>query len=129
MNVSGALTMGARVGKTGFQFLAYIALLLAAVGVVLPLLPTTPFVLLAAFFASKGSPAFARWLEGHPRYGPAIENWQRNRAVPVKAKGLALGMMGLSWGTLFIIGTPVFALAMSGGLLTAAACYLLKRPS
>ncbi|MBW0147306.1 YbaN family protein [Marinobacter sp. CAU 1620] len=116
-------------GKTGFRILSYIALGLGAIGVVLPLLPTTPFVLLAAFFASKGSPAFARWLEEHPRFGRVIADWRRNRAVPAKAKGLACVMMALSWGVLFALGTSMIILALAAGAMVCSACYLLTRPS
>lgn len=83
MNLGENPVMGDRFGKTGFRILAYISITLAAAGVVLPLLPTTPFVLLAAFFASKGSPAFAQWLEDHPRFGPAIDQWRTRRAVQI----------------------------------------------
>ncbi|MBW4934264.1 YbaN family protein [Marinobacter sp. F4206] len=116
-------------GKTGFRILSYIALGLAAIGVVLPLLPTTPFVLLAAFFASKGSPTFARWLEEHPRFGPVIADWRRNRVVPAKAKSLACVMMALSWGILFALGTSMMVLALAGSAMVCSACYLLARPS
>jgi uncharacterized membrane protein YbaN (DUF454 family) len=121
--------MGAPSGNAGFRILAYISAGLAVVGVVLPLLPTTPFVLLAAFFASKGSPAFARWLEEHPRFGPAIAQWRERRAVPARAKGLACGMMALSWTLLFFLGASVLVLAISGTFLCCTACYLLTRPS
>ncbi len=111
--------MGAQPGKTGFRILAYMSVGgLAAAGVVLPLLPTTPpFVILAAFFASKSSPpAFARWLEEHPTFGPAIEEWRARRAIPRKAKLLAFAMMGgLSWSMLVWLGSPVLVLAVSGG--------------
>lgn len=121
--------MGEPSGKTGFRILAYISAGLAVVGVVLPLLPTTPFVLLAAFFASKGSPAFARWLDGHPRFGPAIENWRLRRAVPVSAKVLACSMMALSWGLLLLMGASLMVLGIVGTCLAVTACYLLTRPS
>ncbi|RBW48672.1 YbaN family protein [Marinobacter sp. F3R11] len=121
--------MAAQSGKIGFRILAYVSLGLAAIGVVLPLLPTTPFVLLAAFFASKGSPAFASWLEGHPSFGPAIRDWRRNRVIPVKAKVLACSMMILSWGLLFVAGAAAAVLAVSGIFLLGVASYLLTRPS
>ncbi|PCM44794.1 YbaN family protein [Marinobacter sp. ANT_B65] len=121
--------MVAQSGKMGFRILAYISLGLAAIGVVLPLLPTTPFVLLAAFFASKGSPAFASWLEEHPSFGPAIRDWRRNRVIPVKAKVLACSMMALSWGLLFVAGAAAMVLAASGIFLLGVAGYLLTRPS
>jgi len=121
--------MTVRSGKTGFRVLAYISIGLAAIGVVLPLLPTTPFVLLAAFFASKGSPAFANWLEEHPSFGPAIRDWRRNRVIPLRAKVLACGMMLLSWGILFAMGAATVVLAISGTFLAGVASYLLTRPS
>lgn len=116
-------------GKTGFRILAYISAGLAVVGVALPLLPTTPFVLLAAFFASKGSPAFAQWLDAHPRFGPAIEHWRLRRAVPVGAKVLACTMMTLSWVVLLLMGASPVVLGIVGACLAATACYLLTRPS
>lgn len=116
-------------GKTGFRILAYISVGLAGVGIVLPLLPTTPFVLLAAFFASKGSPAFAQWLDEHPRFGPAIANWRHNRAVPARAKGLACAMMAVSWSLLCLSGASVTVLLVSGVFLGGSACFLLSRPS
>ncbi|MGO1693825.1 MAG: YbaN family protein [Marinobacter sp.] len=129
MNSAEVPAMAAQPGKTGFRILAYISVALAAIGVVLPLMPTTPFVLLAAFFASKGSPAFASWLEGHPSFGPAIRDWRRNRVIPAKAKVLACSMMALSWGLLFFVGAAGMVLAISGVFLAGVASYLLTRPS
>lgn len=129
MNGDGTFFMPEFFGKTGFRILAYISVGLAAVGVFLPLLPTTPFVLLAAFFASKGSPAFAAWLEGHPRFGPAIERWRDNRSVPVRAKVMACTMMAISWGILFVMGASGMVLAVAGVCLCGSAGYLLTRPS
>jgi len=117
------------VGKTGFRFLAYTSAGLAALGVVLPLLPTTPFVILAAYFASRGSPAFAAWLEQHQTFGPAIELWRQRRAVPLKARFLALAMMMVSWSMLLLLGSPALVLTISGLFLLAVAVYLMTRPS
>ncbi|WP_100638322.1 YbaN family protein [Marinobacter salexigens] len=116
-------------GKTGFRVLAYISIGLAAIGVVLPLLPTTPFVLLAAYFAGKGSPAFASWLERHPTFGPAIRDWRQSRVIPLKAKMLACSMMLLSWGMLCALGAAAIVLVISGTFMAGVASYLLTRPS
>ena len=75
-------------------------LLTGIVGIFLPLLPTTPFVLLAAFCFSRGSQRWEAWLLQHPRFGPMVRDWRANRAVPLRAKQLAWVMMALgsAWG-------------------------------
>ncbi len=65
-------------------------------GIVLPLLPTTPFVLLAAYCFSRGSARYEQWLLTHPRFGPIVRDWQTRRAVPLRAKQVASVMMGVS---------------------------------
>ncbi len=72
-----------------------ISLLLGAIGIFLPLLPTTPFVLLAAACFSRGSERWDRWLLNHPRFGPMVRDWREQRAVPLRAKQLAVTMMTL----------------------------------
>jgi uncharacterized protein len=69
------------------------------VGIFVPLLPTTPFVLLAAFCFSRGSTRCERWLVEHPRLGPIVRDWRATRAVPLRAKQLATVMMafGSAW--------------------------------
>lgn len=74
----------------------WLALLLGIIGIFLPLLPTTPFVLLAAFCFSRGSERWEHWLLHHPRYGPMVRNWREHRAVPLRAKQFATVMMVLS---------------------------------
>lgn len=116
-------------GRTGFKMLAYTSIALAAIGVVLPLVPTTPFVLLAAWSASKGSPAFAAWLENHQTFGPAIDNWRRRRAIPAKGKWLACAMLCVSWSVLFMSGVALTVLVATGLMFLGLAFYLLTRAS
>jgi uncharacterized membrane protein YbaN (DUF454 family) len=75
------------------------SLLAGIVGIFLPLLPTTPFVLLAAFCFSRGSQRCETWLLQHSRFGPMVRDWRAHRAVPLRAKQLATLMMafGSAW--------------------------------
>ncbi len=73
-----------------------LALLLGFVGIFLPVLPTTPFVLLAAFCFARGSERWERWLLAHRLWGPMVRDWRAHRAVPLRAKQLATVMMTAS---------------------------------
>ncbi len=74
----------------------WLSMLLGIIGIFLPLLPTTPFVLLAAYCFARGSERWEHWLLNHPRFGPMVRDWRTRRAVPLRAKQLATGMMLLS---------------------------------
>ncbi|MCF8159321.1 MAG: YbaN family protein [Polaromonas sp.] len=75
-----------------------LCLLLGFIGIALPLLPTTPFVLLAAYCFSLGSARYEQWLLRHPRFGPMVRDWRSQRAVPMRAKQVAWATMTLSSG-------------------------------
>ncbi len=76
-----------------------LSLVLAVVGMVLPLLPTVPFLLLTAACWSRASPRWHRWLLSRPRLGPAIARWERERTVPRRAKFSAVALIVLSMAT------------------------------
>ena len=85
----------------------WLALVIGLIGIFLPLLPTTPFVLVAAWCFSRGSPRVERWLLEHPSLGPAVRDWREHRAVPLAAKQLATAMMAISSvGSVFVLPTP-----------------------
>ena len=86
----------ARSRRAMWLTVGWLVLLLGIIGIFLPLLPTTPFVLLAAFCFSRGSERWERWLVQHPRFGPMVQNWRAHRAVPLRAKQFATVMMTLS---------------------------------
>lgn len=81
--------------------LGAVALVLGIIGIFLPVLPTTPFVLLAAACWARTSPRFHRWLHGHRVFGPMVRDWATRRAVPRRAKYLAFSMMAFSCSLLF----------------------------
>lgn len=73
-----------------------VALALGVLGIFLPLLPTTPFVLLAAWCFSRGSARWEHWVLHHPRWGPMVRDWRATRAIPLRAKQFAFVMMAVS---------------------------------
>ena len=94
--------------------LGVISLVLGIIGIFLPLLPTTPFILLAAACFARGSERFHNWMLSHPRFGPLVRDWQTYRAIPLRAKILALSMMWVSMGTTawLLRGRPLASLAL-----------------
>lgn len=73
-----------------------VALLLGILGVFLPVLPTTPFILFAAACYAKASERFHRRLLAHPSFGPIIREWEEYRSMPLRTKKFAVGLMSLS---------------------------------
>ena len=82
--------------RLAYILLGALSLVLAAIGAVLPLLPTVPFVLLAAFFFARGHPPIEAWLLRHPVFGPHIVAWRRSGAISRRGKIAALVAFGVS---------------------------------
>lgn len=80
-----------------------LCLLLGLLGLFLPLLPTTPFMLLAAACYARASLGFYRWLTGHPLFGPPILEWRRHRAIPYRAKRAGVLLMALTFGSSILL--------------------------
>ena len=78
-------------------FLGLTALMLAGAGVVLPLLPATPFVILAAFCFARSSPALHDRLHASRTFGKAIRDWRTHRAISRKGKTASVLAMALRW--------------------------------
>jgi hypothetical protein len=72
--------------RWAYLSVGWTSLALAIIGVALPLVPTTPFLLLAAFAFARGSRDLHVWLINHPRFGPPIEQWRLHRAISRRAK-------------------------------------------
>ncbi|GAE85317.1 hypothetical protein JCM10512_3737 [Bacteroides reticulotermitis JCM 10512] len=70
---------------------------LGIIGIFLPVLPTTPFLLLTAALYFKGSPRLYQWLLNHKYFGPHIRNFRENKSIPLRAKIISLSLM---WGTM-----------------------------
>lgn len=105
------------------------ALGLGAAGVVLPLLPTTPFILLAVYCFARSSPRLHAWLIGHRRFGPLIEAWRRERAIPGPAKRAAYLTMAGAFGLSLLLGVPAWVLVVQALVLGASATFIFTRPT
>jgi len=115
--------------RLAWQAMGGIALLLGAMGVVLPLLPTTPFVILAAFAFAKGSPALHDGLMQSRTFGPIITDWRANGTIAPRYKILALAMMGGALALSVAMTIPLAVLALQALSMTAAASFILSRPN
>ena len=85
-----------------------LALALGVLGIFLPVLPTTPFLLLAAACYARASERFYLWLLRSPAFGPTIREWRQHRSIPYRTKWVAIALMTVHlmfWATLVMIGS------------------------
>jgi len=111
-----------------WRALALLSLALAVAGVVLPVLPTVPFLILAAWAGSKGWPALEAWLLNHAHFGPAIRRWRESGAVPRRAKWLAAVMMSCSAVMLALTPAPLAVKIAVPAVMAMVAIWLWRRP-
>lgn len=111
-----------------WRLLAILGLVLAIIGSVLPVMPTVPFLLVAAWAAGKGWPQLEVWMLAHPTWGPHIRHWRENGAVPRKAKVLACTMMACSGILIWFMPVPVWVRYLVDGTLLTVAIWLCSRP-
>lgn len=98
------------------------------VGVVVPLLPTTPLLLVSAWAFSRSSPRLQGYLETHPRLGAPLRAWRRERAIPRRAKQLAVLSLGVGWGATSAVVGGLAVPAVTGAVVLGAGAYILSRP-
>jgi uncharacterized membrane protein YbaN (DUF454 family) len=111
-----------------WRVLAILCVALALLGAVLPVLPTVPFLLVAAWAGGRGWPPLERWLLDHPRHGPAIRRWRDHGAVPRRAKWIASLMMLGSATMLAITPAPLWLKIAVPCVMASVATWLWLRP-
>ena len=106
-----------------------VSLALGGLGIFVPLLPTTPFVLVAAFAFANSSEELHQWLLDHNVFGPLIDNWRRHRTISRTAKVMSVlsmvAVLVISW----FVGVTMLIIAVQVVVLGCVAAFILTRPS
>ncbi len=108
--------------------IAWISFSLGIIGAFLPIIPTTPFLILSAYLFSKSSPRFHAWLLGLPIAGKGIKDWQENRVIRPRAKVLCATMITFSLAVIY--STPTIPLGVKLGvtvLLISVGSFVVTR--
>src|SRR5690606_3131458 len=111
-----------------WRSLVVLFVILGFIGAILPGMPTTVFLILAAWAASKGWPQVDDWLLNHPKYGPTLRNWREHGTVPRKAKWLASMMMLISGILMLYTNAPDLVKIFTNLTMLIVAIWLWLRP-
>jgi uncharacterized protein len=111
-----------------WRALALLFMVLALIGLLLPVVPSVPFLLAAAWAGGKGWPALEAWLLAHRTFGPPIRDWRAHGAVPRKAKWLATVMMCGSATILWLSPVPPWVRWVVYGTMASVCLWLWLRP-
>lgn len=134
MNASGAHQRGLRSGidearQAGFIALGCLMLLLGIIGAFLPLMPTTIFLICAAWCFGRSSPRLEAWMLAHPTTGPVIRDWREHGAMPRRVKWLACGGMAIGYALFIVAAAPSLWLALAGAVpILGCAVWIVRRP-
>lgn len=109
--------------------LGLICVALALAGIVLPLLPTVPFLLLAAFFFARSSERLHTWLLTHRLFGPMITDWQQSGAIRPGAKKAATLSIAAVFGLSVVFSVPPHVLAIQAVVLSGVLVFIWTRPN
>ncbi len=109
--------------------LGLLCVALAMIGVALPLLPTVPFLLLAAFFFARSSSRLHNWLLSHRTFGPLIVDWQSSGAIRPGAKRAATLSVAAVFGLSVLLSVPSHILIIQAVVLSAVMLFIWTRPN
>jgi uncharacterized membrane protein YbaN (DUF454 family) len=109
--------------------LAWMMVGLGIAGIFLPLLPTTPFLLLAAWLFSRCSPRLERWLLDHPLFGRPLRDWRQDGAISRRAKIWAASLMALGFALFWLRLEPSAPVASAvAAIMLVAGAFIVSRP-
>lgn len=108
-------------------FAGTLSLVLGIIGIFVPLLPTTPFLLLSAAAYFKSSPRLYAWLMNHPQLGPYIRNFRENKAIPLRAKVISVALLWVTMGyCLFFLNLLLWVRILLGCVLIGVTWHILS---
>jgi uncharacterized protein len=111
-----------------WKVLGFCSLGMAYLGVILPGLPYSIFIVGAAYCFSKGSPAMEKWLYNHRLFGPFLTNWNHKRVFPQKMKYFMLCMMTISLIIMYTTGVKPIGIASTAVVMILVALYTWRFP-
>ena len=116
------------VSRYAWRALGVVSLAVGIIGSFVPVLPTVPFLILAAFAFERSSERLHNWLMNHPRLGPPIETWRRYGAISRRAKLLSMVMIVVVFALSLFLGVETWVLVVQAVALTGASAFILSRP-
>ncbi len=119
-----------RVVRGTFIVLGFLSVGLGTAGTVLPVLPTTPFILLAAFFFARSSPRFDAWLVNHRLFGSLVRDWRAGRGLSVRAKTISLVAIAVTFTTTIVFAIDATWLRILLVVIAlSVSTYLIRLPT
>ncbi|HEX2147398.1 MAG TPA: YbaN family protein [Pseudorhizobium sp.] len=112
-----------------YLILGWLFVTIGVIGVFLPVLPTTPFLILAVACFASSSPRLEAWLLNHPKFGKPLRDWREKGAIPRKGKVAAVVMMAASYAIFWFGTSPSFWRAVIvAAFMIAPAVFVITRP-
>ncbi|VAW66497.1 hypothetical protein MNBD_GAMMA10-1954 [hydrothermal vent metagenome] len=116
--------------KAVYFSLAWLFFALGAVGVLLPVLPTTPFMLLALWAFSRSSERFHQWLYYHRFFGPPLQKWDKYGVIPLPAKIMSVSFMSISFSYMLAFSpVAIWLKLLIAAVMLYGAWFVLSKPS
>ena len=121
--------MAGRAARYAYVAVGLLFVGLGALGVVLPVVPTTPFLLISLWAFARSSHRLEAWLLGHRVFGPRLVEWRKHRVIPLSVKLTAWGSMVGSLTLMILTGASPIAIIGAASVMAIGAGYVASKPS